>query len=76
MKQDELKTCPFCGGKAEVQAYGDSAFSYLVDGYVYIECLDCEASSQSYYVGIVSKEESEAVVQKSTAEWNRRVDYS
>lgn len=73
MQNDELKPCPFCGGKAGVEAYGDSAFSYLIDGWVSVKCIECEAESQPHYVGFVSKEESEAIVQKSITEWNRRV---
>lgn len=73
MKQDVLKPCPFCGGKAVVEAHGDSAFSDLIDGWVSVKCIECEVENQPHYVGFVNKEESEAIVQKSIAEWNRRV---
>ena len=55
MQNDELKPCPFCGGKAGVEAHGDSAFSYLIDGWVSVKRIECEAESQPHYVGFVSK---------------------
>ncbi len=38
---EELKPCPFCGGKAELRRYGDSA-------YYYIECTQCEVGAYFY----------------------------
>lgn len=40
---DELKPCPFCGGKAERGHY---------DGIVWIECTECEASTKGIDTGL------------------------
>ena len=32
----ELKTCPFCGGKAKL---------YSINGIIFIECIDCRCST-------------------------------
>lgn len=57
-----LKDCPFCGGKAE-QKYSD--------GYVWIECTQCKAMTDSensdYYETGLHKA-IEIIVEK----WNKR----
>lgn len=59
---DELKSCPFCGGKPFITTY-----NYIIDkkGTIFtfaVECNGCHA------VSIESKTEEEAI-----KAWNRRV---
>ena len=61
---DELKPCPFCGGKAKL---------YVHDG-VRVLCTKCGATSMSledYYNGLDIKSNA---VRDVIAAWNRRVN--
>ena len=62
---DELKPCPFCGGRAE------QFIRYMPDNtnYYYIMCSKCKASSNEFfsYFGYEG-------MQESVEAWNRRVD--
>lgn len=40
MRNEKLKPCPFCGGEAEIT----KSYGLPLDGYVYVECLNCGAS--------------------------------
>lgn len=45
MTEIKLKSCPFCGGKAEkVEQHSDFTFTVLV----YIRCTDCFAQTPIY----------------------------
>ena len=68
---DHLKSCPCCGGKAEVkeQSIPDGYCSYNV---VYIECIRCgirtkELDTDAYYGGERHTPEEAAEL------WNKRV---
>ena len=62
----ELKPCPFCGGKAEIQhtgknsEYGECAF---------VACKECGANSR-----MVNKAFKYCADDKAIEAWNRRVD--
>ena len=58
-EEEELKPCPFCGGKAECDYFG---------GYcVYIICRTCGAKTNTQYV-----DSKEVGVLNATSAWNTR----
>ena len=57
MKEETIKSCPFCGGEAELQHVGAQASRYCV------KCTKCWA--KSIYVGY---EEQKTAIEK----WNKR----
>lgn len=57
----ELKPCPFCGGKAEVDAYG------LTGRVIVIKCLSCGARTRAFDTDIKRGE-------NAIEAWNRRSD--
>jgi len=60
---DELKPCPFCGGKAEGPFYYDPYYGYQGDcGSYTIECNACRA--------LVNQRTKEQVIDI----WNRRAE--
>lgn len=60
----ELKNCPFCGGKAEIQ---DNAFRVIFNARVRIKCKRCGVRTMEY-VG-PSWEDTHYL---ATEAWNRR----
>jgi Lar family restriction alleviation protein len=66
--QNELKPCPFCGGKAEMLHWrasvnGKTIYPYRVRC---IECKTCVGSSSLKYITLTEEDARE--------KWNRRVD--
>ena len=57
---EELKPCPFCGGKAELVDYGISG------EYKVVWCFECGARTRMFYAEIFRG-------RKAIEEWNRRV---
>ena len=61
----KLKSCPFCGGRAE------QFIKFMPDNtnYYYIMCSKCKASSDMFfsYVGYEG-------LQEAVSAWNKRVD--
>ena len=62
-KMDELKKCPFCGGKAAVFANND----------VKVLCLTCGAQTDSHVDFMMRPGHSSNAVQQVVDAWNRRV---
>lgn len=62
---DELKRCPFCGGKAVETEFQDECGS----ANVIIDCMDCSARTSSY-----SGPNFEVALRKATAAWNKRAE--
>ena len=64
---DELKPCPFCGGKAEVRSvtpvHDPNIKTYGYGGY-FVMCVDCLTTSNNYNTA-----------EKAAEMWNRRVLY-
>ena len=71
MANPELKSCPFCGGKAQIVF--DSK-----DKTWFIRCEDCYAKSEGWSNGNASPEDLffaiEEVVEAAVHAWNRRAD--
>ena len=72
--EDELKPCPFCGGKA--------FFYKRHDGQMYkywntVECVDCEASIAEdgihFYTDPKIEGEQEEIEKELLEKWNRRI---
>lgn len=61
---DELKKCPFCGGKAAV---------FVHDG-VKVMCITCGARTASYIDFATGTEHGYNSVQRVVDAWNRRAD--
>lgn len=61
MRENELKPCPFCGGKAETREY----YHYGLGYEHWVKCTICEVRTPG---GIDNTEHSEIKI------WNRRVD--
>ena len=62
-KMDELKKCPFCGGKAAV----------FVHNGVKVLCLTCGAQTDSHVDFMMRPGHSSNAVQHVVDAWNRRV---
>ena len=60
---DELKKCPFCGGKAALLANND----------VKVSCLTCGAQTASYIDFATCIKHGYNSVQRVVDAWNRRV---
>lgn len=70
---EELKPCPFCGGKAEIAFSGDP----WKGGYIVARCKTCRAAAGSqYYRGEpIEIDLEETIGAEYAAEaWNRRVN--
>lgn len=59
---EELKRCPFCGGKAVI----------YVDNGVRVRCTDCEITTVSLCDTLIRSKES--AIEKVVGMWNRRVN--
>ena len=70
MTNDDLKKCPFCGGKAEFFFRGDERKG----GYLSVRCVTCKASAGlTYYRGEpVYNWENTIGAEKVAYAWNRR----
>ena len=71
---EELKTCPFCGGEAEIC----SAFEDFLGKYWYVRCKTCYSKGPNIYEGgkkLEPNQEYEAIKgawDKAIKAWNRR----
>lgn len=83
MENNELKPCPFCGGKAEIVFRGRNVGYYdddHVKGYIVARCRICKASSKgSFYEGKSLKNlpwplEDTVGGEEAAYAWNRRID--
>lgn len=61
---DELKKCPFCGGKAAV----------VVNDGVKVMCITCGAQTASYIDSVTVIDHGYNSVQRVVDAWNRRAD--
>lgn len=61
--EDELKPCPFCGGKGKVVSHNFDIFMTAVE----IVCTDCGARTAMYQGGTVKQE-----TEWARDAWNRR----
>lgn len=64
---EELKKCPFCGGKAELSRGNKSSCNSVIISFV--RCKDCGAVGQKFEIN--SKYSSD---EKAIEAWNRRAD--
>ena len=59
---DELKPCPFCGGKAELRHFAG------INVTSYVRCMDCKAQTFEFRISTEQSSDEEAI-----EAWNRRV---
>jgi Lar family restriction alleviation protein len=64
---NELKPCPFCGGKAEIQQFANPQNYYCV------RCTDCGCSTDGYRRSKTESTEAENKAANAAA-WNRRTE--
>jgi len=62
--REQIKSCPFCGGKAEVR--NDKELNGVTD---WVECIECSCQTRTYYTHIKTETDQEAEAIKA---WNRR----
>jgi Lar family restriction alleviation protein len=67
---DELKPCPFCGGKAKVGSRPEDWGRY--DAKYRIECEKCEASSGWYNTRYSENLEENFYKKRAIEAWNKR----
>ena len=60
MNEQNLKPCPFCGGRAKLEDYG------LNGNFVVVHCLDCGAMTRLFAKGI-------RLGETAFDAWNRRI---
>lgn len=60
----ELKSCPFCGGKAKIIAYND--------GGICVKCLDCYCQTQTWSDETIAEARQKSAFEKVVDAWNRR----
>ena len=65
MNDNELKPCPFCGGKAILRNVDDAW-----DSSVYVECQACGASTKMW--PYVFEFEEPGAVSRAVHNWNKR----
>ena len=70
MKEYSLKPCPFCGGKARIGYFTETAgIAYAVTyKYSYVECIEC--GSKTHNVIVSAEHCSNDLAVKA---WNKRV---
>lgn len=61
---EELKPCPFCGGKARMHVAFASGGDHSVG--VYVECLECRSCSETKW--------GDGAQEKAADAWNRRAE--
>ena len=66
--QDNLKLCPFCGGRAEVRMDTDISGGGL---YVYVVCTGCGIHGAPAWT-VPGLKERRAAVEEVVKSWNRR----
>jgi len=67
---EELKLCPFCGGKGELFEYNGAEYSYFTP-----QCSNrwCIAGDEGFYSKLdLSKENKEEQRQEAIKAWNQR----
>ena len=65
----ELKSCPFCGGKAETETYRKERTLFQREKMcIYIRCKDCGAETKAY-----SESPYYSAKEYAVTAWNRRV---
>jgi Lar family restriction alleviation protein len=74
MAHNELKNCPFCGGKAMLITNHISKYPYS-----YVICTKCEVTTKRHIVNneffeISRDEAAERSKQEATDTWNRRAE--
>ena len=74
MTNNELKTCPFCGGKAFLITNHISKYPYS-----YVVCTECEVTTKRHTVNheffeIGREEAASRSKQEATDAWNRRAE--
>lgn len=72
---DELKLCPFCGGKAKIRFRGSEYIDGTQKGVIVASCNTCGASTKGmYYHGlrIVIPLIDTIGGEKAIEDWNRR----
>lgn len=65
---EELKNCPFCGGKAELKRSSLTCTFYDV----YIDCFDCKSSSPRFSVDEYDDKTKIKAKEDAMKAWNTR----
>ena len=80
MTEIKLKSCPFCGGKTEMQEHSEyTPFSEQIT-FVYVECskCGCKPFRSKWFVNVYYQENHEEILNNLKHElaekWNRRAD--
>lgn len=68
---ENLKPCPFCGGKAEVRERSDTDKGYII----YVGCSDytcfCRITKNLWFD--YNKSDIQYIIDRAIEEWNRRI---
>lgn len=72
MEHNELKPCPFCGGKAVIRKYDELVGHGMVDTYYFAKCKSCKMRGRKF--GILEAHTVDDRIKKAINAWNRRAE--
>ena len=72
MERNELKPCPFCGGKAVIRNHNEMVGFGMSDTFYFVKCTACRMSGSKF--GILDGDNKSERIKKAITAWNRRAN--
>ena len=72
---NELKPCPFCGGKPYLETHHRAFIKAKTTRVAFVRCRECESRTQRFELTDIGRTSySEEANKKAIEAWNRRAD--